>query len=444
MKVVTKKFRSGERYIFLLDGDGIPDFWVTHFVTQKLRMNLAASSIRQYLKNIKHFKLWEKLNERDVLEEIFNGSVLNEDDINSIADHCSYHNKAFEQKQIGKVIDMGEFYLSKTKDKPTIGKSQYISRIAHIAEFLHFVGKERVKKKPTATELNVELNEMKDKLKSKMSEKKLRNVTSDKSGITNEALDDFRKISQPSSIHNPFKDPTIRLRNYLIVQTLFESGMRCAELLALRINDIGFDTENPSLKVVRRHDSKEDPRLIDPTAKTLARDLPISRSLRDSLNTYIKSHRSNTKVAKTHPFIFVSHKAKAGSFDSGQPLTSQTVTDIFNKFKKVNPELFWGITPHIYRHYFNDRLATSIDLEREIIKQEVRRLEASGRHQEAKLFVDENRITDKRAAEITAELNGHSSLESSKIYQKKTLKKQASKARQNMQKDLETKVEKNR
>lgn len=83
MKVAVKKFKSGERYVFLLGEDGVPDFWVAHFVTKKLRSN---------------------------------------------------------------VVDMGQFHLSKTQDMPTIGKSQYISRVAHITEFLHFIWKERYAK----------------------------------------------------------------------------------------------------------------------------------------------------------------------------------------------------------------------------------------------------------------------------------------------------------
>ncbi|KQH89394.1 hypothetical protein AMR75_13000 [Vibrio fluvialis] len=66
MKIEIKKFMSGERYVFLLDDDGMPDFWVTHFVTNKLRKNLTTSSIQQYLKSIKHLKLWESINGRDL------------------------------------------------------------------------------------------------------------------------------------------------------------------------------------------------------------------------------------------------------------------------------------------------------------------------------------------------------------------------------------------
>lgn len=433
MKVTVRKFKSGERYVFLLGKDGVPDFWVTHFVTQKLRMTNAATSIEQYLKSIKHLKRWEEINRRDLLDEIHNGNVPDRDDIKKIKEHCSYQARAIKEISSGNVVDMGKFYLSRTKDKPTIGKSQYISRIAHIAEYLHFIGKERVKHKPRASELFDKLDKMKTQLKKDNPKGKLKKVSLDKSGIPDDVFEDFVEVASPYSHHNPFKARVIKFRNYLIVRTLYETGFRCSELLALRISDIGTDTYNPTLSIVRRHDSKDDPRLKEPTAKTLGRSVSITKELRDLLNTYINIYRSDTKVAKRHPFIFVSHKNKIGHYQSGQPLIQQTINDIFNSIKRVNSERFWAITPHSYRHYFNDQLSARIDEERNTVRKEVKRLEQSGLHQAAKQYADENKITKQRELEIRAELNGHSSLKSGEIYLKRTARKQAQEIRKRMQ-----------
>lgn len=444
MKVAVKKFKSGERYVFMLDSEGVPDFWVTHFVTQRLRMNKASTSIEQYLKNIKHLKIWEKINNRDLLEEIFNGKMLTKDDIASLKEHCSYQSKVFKTKPSNsKVVDMGHFYQSKTQDKPTIKKTQYVSRIAHIAEFLHFIGQERVKHKPKAVELFDALDVMKKKLKEGLPKGKLRGLSLDKSGITDEAFEDFVEVAKPDSKYNPFKNATIRFRNYLIVQTLYETGFRCSELLALRISDIGTDNDDPTLSVVRRHDSKEDPRLREPTAKTLGRSISISQELRQLLLIYIKQQRNQTKIAKTHPFIFVAHKDKKGHYQSGQPIVQQTINDLFNKIKNVNSERFWGITPHSYRHYFNDQLSSRLDEERKAVSKEVQRLEKAGLKEAAKQYENENSITEQRELEIRAELNGHSSVDSGRIYLKRTTRKQASKIRKKMLERLKNKAEKN-
>lgn len=443
MKIAKKKFMSGERYVFLLDDDGVPDFWVTHFVTQKLRMSLAATSIEQYLKSIKHLKTWECFNDRDLLEEVYNGVVPSLDDINALKEHCAYQTKVFKNQTKTNVINMAEFHLTKTKDKPTVTKSQYISRVAHIAEYLHFCGMERVKKKSSAGQLSDALDAMKKQLKSGMPKGRLRGKMKslDKSGISGDVFEDFIAVAKPNSEYNPFSDPVIKFRNYLIVQTLYETGFRRSELAALRISDIGTDTNNPTLTVIRRHNSKEDPRLDEPTAKTLGREVPISKGLRDLLNIYVRTHRSKTKSAKTHPFIFVSHKAKRGSHETGQPIVKQTVNDVFNRVREVNSEWFWGITPHVYRHFFNDQVSSRIDEEKEAVKQEVKRLEAEGKFQEAKQYANENTITEQRELEIRAELNGHSSLDSGRLYLKRTMKKQADKIRKRMHAKLKHKAE---
>ncbi|QMJ67353.1 site-specific integrase [Escherichia coli] len=443
MKIEIKKFMSGERYVFLLDDDGMPDFWVTHFVTNKLRKNLTTSSIQQYLKSIKHLKLWESINGRDLLEEIYNGAIPTLDDINALKEHCSYRASVFKNQIKTNVTDMGKFHLSKSKDKPTVTKSQYISRMAHITEYLHFCGKERVKKKPSASQLFDALDLMKTQLKSDMPKDRLKSkqMALDKSGIPDDVFEDFVAVAKPNSEHNPFRNSVIRFRNYLIVQILYETGFRRSELAALRIGDIGTDTDNPTLSVVRRHNSKEDPRLDEPTAKTLGRTVPISKELRDLLNIYVRTHRFQTKAAKKHPFIFVSHKAKSGSHESGQPLVKQTINDIFNRIRKVNFERFWGITPHSFRHYFNHMLSKSIDQEKKAVEEEVKRLEAEGKPQAAKLYADANKITEARELEIRAEKNGHSDLNSGRPYLKRTVIEQANKMRRKMHENLKHKAE---
>ena len=441
MKIVVKKFKSGERYAFLLGEDGIPDFWVTHFVTQKLRMTKATNTIEQYLKEIKHLKRWEEINGRDLLEEIYHGKVPSRGDINKLKEHCFYQAKAIKKVSAGNVVDMGQFYLSKTSDKPTISKFQYTRRVSHIAEFLHFIGQERVKFKPSAAELFDALDEMKTRLKSGMPRGKLQKAILDKSGIADDVFEDFVEVAKPHSSYNPFKTPVVQFRNYLIVQVLYETGFRRSELLALRISDIGTETDNPTLSVVRRHDSKDDPRFNEPTAKTLGRAVSITKELRDLLGTYIKIHRSNTKVAKKHPFIFVSHKDKEGHYETGYPLTKQTINDIFNSIKAVNPERFWAITPHSFRHFFNDQLSDIIEREREAVKEEVKRLERAGLHQEAQQYANENTITEQRELEIRAELNGHSSVKSGQYYLKRTTRKEAQKIRQKMLARIKRKVE---
>lgn len=441
MQISVRKFESGERYVFLLNDDGIPDFWVTHFVSSRLRMNKAWTSIEQYLKDIKHLKLWEAINNRDLFEEIYQGKVLSRKDISDIQEHCRYSMAAFRQRPTDKISDMGKFYLSTVQDKPTVSRQHFLTRIAHIADFLHFIGQEHVKHKATAAKLFDELDVMKKRLKSDLPKARLKKRSLDKLNIPSDAFEDFVEVAKFNSAINPFKNPAIRLRNYIIVQTFYETGIRRSELVALQISDIGSEIDNPTLTVRRRHDNKDDPRKREPTAKTLGRSLPISKELRSLYNSYIKKYRIKTKMSKTHPYIFVSHQGRDGKYHAGEPIEVDTVNKLFNKIKSVNPERFFFIGPHQFRHNTNDKLSEMIDKIRKEVAEEVKRLESAGRLEEAKQYAFENTITEQRELEIRAELNGHSSLDSGRSYLKRTAKKQATYIRNKMYEVLKHKAE---
>jgi integrase len=438
MKVTVRKLESGERVVFLLDELGVPDFWVTHFVTQKLRLSHAYTSIENFLNSIKHFKLWEKLQERDVLEEIYEGKVPSRDDILSIKEHCLYQIKVFKAPVNQKVVNMNALYLSQS-NKPTVSKNQHVIRMAHIARFIHFIGQERVKHKHNVAQLGDELDDMEKLFKANMPKGGTKNK-SDKSGIPDDALEDFIAVAKPSHKLNPFKSDHTKLRNYLIVQILYETGMRCSELLALKISDIGTETTRATLNVKRRHDNPDDPRLHEPTAKTLGRDIEVSIELRMLLNEYIRTYRVRAHASRKHPYIFVSHKNKTGSYVAGQPLVQRSINHIYDCIKAINPERFWGITPHLYRHYFNDRLSETIDATKAEVRKEVERLESEGMPLTAKQYANDNTITEQRELKIRADANGHSSLDSGRVYLKRTVKKQSSELRNKMHKKIQGKV----
>ncbi|MEC7642862.1 MAG: site-specific integrase [Pseudomonadota bacterium] len=283
------------------------------------------------------------------------------------------------EKPIGKVTDMGKFYLSKAKDKPTVSRRIYKTRVKRVADFLHLIGQERIKSKPLAAKLFEELEQMTKRLIDGLPKTRLNIAYVDRTVITDGALEDFVEISKPDSEYNPFKEPVVRLRNYLIIRTFYETGLRCSELLALRISDIGTETDSPKLVIERRHGSKSDPSSIEPTAKTLGREIFISKGLRDLLYSYVKRQRRLTNSAKKHPFIFVTHQEKKGSYKAGEPLTNRTISDVFKCLREVNPDRFANITAHAYRQFFNDRLSAHIDEMNKMTRGQMIRIKLEGR-----------------------------------------------------------------
>ena len=96
-RVVHFKFENGERYPTLVDENGIPDFWITLFVTSSLRKSRTASSIENIVRDILYIRLWEKIENRSLEQEFKEARLLTDDDISSIRDHCRLDARALKK-----------------------------------------------------------------------------------------------------------------------------------------------------------------------------------------------------------------------------------------------------------------------------------------------------------------------------------------------------------
>jgi len=118
-KVKVLVFPNGERYPMLFDEEGMPDYWVTLYVTESLRVSVAASTIENVIQNIRHLKLWEESEGRDLMSEFSKGKFLDDDDINSLRDHCQLNAKSLRKRLRDKKVkktDMTNVVLFERKD----------------------------------------------------------------------------------------------------------------------------------------------------------------------------------------------------------------------------------------------------------------------------------------------------------------------------------------
>ncbi|ELV7522097.1 site-specific integrase, partial [Yersinia ruckeri] len=113
-------------------------------------------------------------------------------------------------------------------------------------------------------------------------------VTDNFKSLEIEKVSELFQCLETSNENNPY-DRHSRRRNQLILLVLHETGIRGGELLNLRITD--FNSENKFLRITKRVNTPEDPRIIQPLVKTLERDLNISKKLTNSINEYIEKDR---------------------------------------------------------------------------------------------------------------------------------------------------------
>lgn len=88
--VDTLIFGNGERYPILMGSDEILHFYMTLWITVKIRPDgKQAKTISNKLEHVKWFLQWEVENQRNLYLEFQQGKYLDEDDIQSIKSHIA-------------------------------------------------------------------------------------------------------------------------------------------------------------------------------------------------------------------------------------------------------------------------------------------------------------------------------------------------------------------
>ncbi|MDA8427637.1 MAG: site-specific integrase [Geobacteraceae bacterium] len=156
------------------------------------------------------------------------------------------------------------------------------------------------------------------------------------------------EVIRPSSPNNPFTERN-RLRNYLIVSILLDTGIRRGALAKLKVSDLRSDQSGSSLWIYSNHDDPSDPRLERPNQKTKSHLANLRFELMDALLFYIEHVRNEVPGALNHDFVFVSESNARGT--KGQPLAAKSVNEVFFTLSQL---LNHRLHPHLLRHMWND------------------------------------------------------------------------------------------
>ncbi|PBP73148.1 recombinase XerD [Pseudomonas syringae] len=150
----------------------------------------------------------------------------------------------------------------------------------------------------------------------------------------------------PASSHNPFKSS--KVRNYLIVSILTQSGIRRGAVAKLKISDLDMWGTFDQISIYRSINDPTDPRTEKPNQKTKSHKATISTELMMSLKYYIEHIRAQYPVA-SHDYIFVSESDTKKTL--GHPLSVKSINGIFQKLSR---SLGFHVYPHLLRHKWNE------------------------------------------------------------------------------------------
>jgi len=130
----------------------------------------------------------------------------------------------------------------------------------------------------------------------------------------------------------------LTLRNVLIMEFLYTTGLRVSELCRIKLRDLNSD--NQSIKVVGKGNKE--------------RIIYYKACNEELLNKYINEARNNILEGTPSDYLFTSK--------SGKPLTTRTVENIVAKYS-TSKEIKTKVTPHTLRHtYATDLLNNGADI----------------------------------------------------------------------------------
>ncbi len=336
--------QDGERVSLLVNSDGLPVYYPTLFATSQLRnASQAAGTIRQKLNVLKLLSCWEEIFKVDLVQRIKTQSPLEHRELISLRDFCT---KDFSKQDFeGNVVSLFE-------ERQSVSNSVQYNRMSFIAEYLEFLTS-ILGNNNRDMDVRKELANVITKFRHlrPRQESRFKNVD-DIKGLSSDTADQILEITEINHPDNPFK-VTSQLRNFIILAVLRFTGVRRAELLNIRINDV--DTCGNTLSIVRRPDDKGDSRTYQPTVKTAERKIPIDPSLTTWIQKYVLEDRSRLSAARKHPYLFVNHSGQK----IGAAMKIASLDKVFDKLKQVLDDR--NISAHRFRHFWNYEYSLAID-----------------------------------------------------------------------------------
>ena len=349
---------NGERYCLLVNKqNGLPLYYPNLFlITQVRNRSLSSSTMESTLASLKVFIAFTEFNGIDLQKRFLRRLFLQPYEMDAIRDYCHYdfshddHSVSLDhQKQSLNKLN----HRKKIKNRQT-GLANTYNRLTHIAQYSKWLA-ESLLSTNTDKDVALEIEKMYLGLKSRRPPKKHRNQVEIEKGLSKDQIDILLEVVRPGSARNPFDDPAIQVRNYVLILILLHLGIRGGELLNIRISDINFPSNQ--IVIARRADEKNDPRINQPLVKTLDRRLPIKPTLVKELYDYILKYRRNVPGAVKHQYLLVTHKA--GS-TQGQPMSRSAYVKLINIISCAAPELS-TLTGHALRHTWNDSFSRLMD-----------------------------------------------------------------------------------
>lgn len=355
MRVQPVVLGDGERMPVLVDEVGMPLFFPTLFITSRVRnSSKQANTVLAYEDAIKRLYEWAASKQLDLERRLFDQQFLLDHEIESLV-------RSVGRKRSSRIRQSASTYLPLSKVVPKrlaerqISNASKYRHLMYISSFLGWLARRLIERRNRHIDLQTEfaIKAMISAIDIRRPRKGRCRMLALTRGLDH---DEEERLLQAVAVTNEAGDDDQSCRDRIVVRLLHGLGMRAGELLALKVGDFNFRTNE--VIVARRPDDSDDPRHIQPTAKTCDRRLPISADVAKLVHDYVTKHRRNASRAKRHEFLIVVHRR--GPWE-GAPLSISGLRKVFARLKSASK--MERLTPHMLRHTNNDRFSELMDAE---------------------------------------------------------------------------------
>lgn len=196
------------------------------------------------------------------------------------------------------------------------------------------------------------INARLDMVTSQLASLKGSSVPKPRGQLTEEQCLRLFEIVKPGSDENPFRKAT-QVRNFFVLLLHYELGVRKAEPLVVKGVHLHFGPR-PLITITFTPDDPKDPRLDQPSVKTLSRTLPMGPVLATAADRLMKQRSaSKAMVAATrkNPFVVLND-------DGSSALSLDSAYDIFVTLRRKFPADFPSdFAAHHLRRSWNYRFS---------------------------------------------------------------------------------------
>lgn len=371
LRVKYVKFDNGENYPILINSESeLPLFMPTLYMTTMRRAaNAAVNTMNAELRAIILLYKWASIHSIDIENRFEYADFLELHEIEAIVLLARSTTKNLSEQYDQKinintkktnVVSHESFRKTAPKQDQYVSGSTAATRVRNIRDYLDWLSLRALLKANRSGDRYNSIGSsrtlMINAFTARVPKSKNRNTENNREGFDQNVIDHILGVLNPNSPDNPFVDKDIRIRNQLIFIIVLSLGIRRGEALGIKIDDINF--QDDTLLIRRRADDPEDTRSDQPNAKTRDRKLPLREGTSSLLREYIFYVRSKVPGAKTHKFLFVTHKP--GKY-LGKPLSLLGYSKIFRSLRERVPTIPENLIGHNLRHTWNELFSELMD-----------------------------------------------------------------------------------